>query len=91
MTAHRAGGEAAFHRGCSVWTTVITGGSSCHSDQGGEGTGYWVWRATSQRRKEYGRFGTFHLFICKVFICSKYFPLSYYLLYLSVYLYLRFP
>lgn len=49
MVIHPAGGEAAFHRGCSVWTTVTSGGSSFHSDQGGEGTGYWVWKATSQR------------------------------------------
>lgn len=48
---HPAAGEAAFHRGCSVWSTVISGGSSCHSDRGGGETGCWVWKVTSQREE----------------------------------------
>lgn len=49
---HPAGGEAAFHHGCSVWTTVTPGDSSCHLDRGGEGTGCWVWKATNQRERK---------------------------------------
>lgn len=64
---HAAGGEAAFHRGCSVWTTVTSCGYSCHSDQGGEGTGYWVWKATSQREKEQGRFDKVHFWTADTF------------------------
>lgn len=53
--------EAAFHRGCSAWLTVIAGGSSCHSDWIGEGTGCWVLKGASQ--KEMNLEGEVHLYI----------------------------
>lgn len=57
---HPSEGEAAFHHGCSVWITGTSGGSSCRSDQSDVGTGYWVWRATSQRKQKYGKFSAFY-------------------------------
>lgn len=71
-TIHPSGGEAASRRGCSVWTAVTAGGSSCRSDPGGEGTGYWVWKAAGQRERSMeGYKKTFHLFSCKVSKCGS--------------------
>lgn len=52
---HPAEAEAAFHRGCSVWSTEMSGGSFCHWNQTHGGTGCLVWRVT---RNEWERFVT---------------------------------
>lgn len=46
-----SGGWAAFHRGCSVWTTGTCGDSSCRLDRGGGETGCWVWKATGHKEE----------------------------------------
>lgn len=49
---HLSGGEAAFRRGCSVWSAATSDGFSCRSEQASEGTDYWVWKAARYREKK---------------------------------------